>query len=165
MKRRTIGLILAFAITALSAAGIGAYAASTYGTSSDPLITLSYLTGTLTPSLMGQFQEQLSSEVAELQKEIDAAGGGSADSYKVISLKSGQVVTGGVGCEVLLRVGTAVCQASYSPGLVDMTGGGTLDSGGSLAANHLYLVTIEGGGLKATASTVMVLIRGSYTVS
>jgi hypothetical protein len=46
-----------------------------------------------------------------------------------------------------------------------MTGGGTLNSGGSLTANHLYLVTIEGGGLKATASTVMVLIRGPYTVS
>jgi hypothetical protein len=48
---------------------------------------------------------------------------------------------------------------------VDTTAGGCLDSGGSLSANHLYLVTIDGGGLKATASTVKVLARGSYTVS
>ena len=43
--------------------------------------------------------------------------------------------------------------------------GGSLDSGGRLEKNHLYLVTIEGGGLKATASTVKVLARGSYTIT
>jgi hypothetical protein len=164
MKRKTLALALAFVLTAVAAAGVGAYAASNYGTSADPLITLSYLNESLTPSLLGQFQKELSGAVQELESEI-ANSVADADSYKVVSLKSGQIITGKVGCELLLRIGTASCKAQYSPGLVDMTGGGSLDSGGNLEKNHLYLVTIEGGGLKATASTVMVLARGSYTVT
>ncbi len=164
MKRKTLALVLAFVLTAVIAAGVGAYAASNYGTSADPLITLSYLNESLTPSLLGQFQKELSGAVQELEAEIGNSGA-AADSYKVVSLKNGQIITGKVGCELLLRIGTAACAAQYSPGLVDMTGGGSLDNGGSLVKNHLYLVTIEGGGLKATASTVMVLARGSYTIT
>ena len=51
-----------------------------------------------------------------------------------------------------------------APGLVDMTAGGTLSSGGSLVQNHLYLGTIDGRGVKAT-SAVTFLGRGSYTIS
>jgi len=41
-----------------------------------------------------------------------------------------------------------------------------LGSGGtSLTANHLYLVTIEGHGVTATAATVRLLVRGSYSIA
>lgn len=164
MRRKRLALVLAFILTAVAAAGVGVYAASNYGTSADPLITLSYLNESLTPSLLGQFQKELSGAVQELEAEINQSSA-AAGSYQVVTLKSGQIIKGKVGCELLLRIGTAACVAQYSPGLVDMTGGGSLDSGGSLEKNHLYLVTIEGGGLKATASTVKVLARGSYTIT
>ena len=80
-------------------------------------------------------------------------------------LNEGQTLTGGVGCEVMLRVGSAVCVSPSDPGLVDETTASTLANGGALAQNHLYMMTIEGRGVRATAGTVKVLARGSYTVS
>ena len=158
MKRRTLALTLAFILTAVVAAGIGAVAASNYGTSSDPLVTRSYLDEKLTPELMTQFQKELDKAVNDLEVSGEAA------DYEVVTLTQGQTLTGKVGCELLLRLGTATCKAQYSPGLVDATGGGSVDSGAALAANHLYLVTIDGGGLTATADSVTILAKGPYTV-
>ena len=154
-KNKKLTIILSVILAVAVIAGVSAYAASVYGTSSDPLITLSYLNETLTPKLLEQFKAELDSAVNELN---------AGSSFNVVTLTRDQVLTGGVGCEIMLRVGTAVCSATDSPGLVDTTGGSTLDNGGSLMKNHLYMVTIAGGGIKATADTVKVLVRGSYTV-
>ena len=67
-------------------------------------------------------------------------------------------------CELLLRSGTATCVSDSSPGLVDMTDGATLANGGALKANHLYLATIEGRGVRASTA-VTIMVRGEYTVS
>ena len=50
------------------------------------------------------------------------------------------------------------------PRLADSTDGSTLASGGALQPNHLYLITADGRGLKATADAT-VMVRGSYTIS
>ena len=34
-----------------------------------------------------------------------------------------------------------------------------------LAANHLYMMTIEGRGVKAGSDTTKLLVRGSYTIA
>ena len=39
-----------------------------------------------------------------------------------------------------------------------------LGNGGALAANHLYMMTISDRGVKATAATTKVLVRGTYEV-
>ena len=62
-----------------------------------------------------------------------------------------------------LRSGTATCVSDTSPGLVDMTAGTTLAGGGALTANHLYLATIEGRGVKASTA-VTLLVRGTYSI-
>ena len=85
--------------------------------------------------------------------------------FQVVTLSSGQTLTGDIGCEVMLRVGTATCVAPSTPGLIDETTAGTLNHGGSLVQNHLYMMTIEGRGVKATAATTKLLVRGTYTVS
>lgn len=64
----------------------------------------------------------------------------------------------------MLRVGTAVCVSDSAPGLIDTTEGTTLNHGGALQANHLYMVTIATRGVTATADVVKVLARGSYTI-
>ena len=83
----------------------------------------------------------------------------------MVTLYDGQTLTGGVGCEVMLRIGSAVCVSPSSPGLIDETTAATLAGGASLAQNHLYMMTVEGRGVQATAATTKLLGRGSYTVS
>ena len=82
----------------------------------------------------------------------------------MVELSAGQTLTGSAACELLLRSGTATCVSDSSPGLVDMTDGATLANGGALKANHLYLATIEGRGVRASTA-VTIMVRGEYTVS
>ena len=82
----------------------------------------------------------------------------------MVTLSEGQVLTGVIGCEVMLRVGTAVCTSPSAPGLIDQTNASTLNNGGTLQQHHMYMMTIEDRGVKATSGTVKVLVRGSYTI-
>ena len=52
-----------------------------------------------------------------------------------------------------------VSQAEASVG-----GGLSVSGGGALAANHLYMMTVENRGVKAGADTVKLLVRGTYTI-
>ncbi len=117
--------------------------AGNVGSEADPLVTYSYV------------NETFKNEVIS-----DANGG-----FVLVTLNKGQVLNGEIGTEVLLRVGTAQCMAKSSPGLIDTTDASTINDGTALKKNHLYMMTIEDRGVKATASTVKVLVRGSYTVS
>ncbi len=170
-------------LVCLTLAG-AALAAGQQGTQSDPLVTLSYLNQQATPAILAQVDAKLTQREAELKaqlaavvdgyvREVEAAlnapGGAAGTSsgsaaYRVVTLNAGQTITGGASCEFLLRSGTAVCVSDSSPGLVDMTDGSTLASGGALAANHLYLATVEGRGVRASAAATL-LVRGSYTIS
>lgn len=156
MKNRKLITILSIALAVVIIAGVSAFAATSFGTSSDPLITLSYLEKTLTPQLLEQFGD-------ELETALSSSGGTS--TYTVVTLAKGQTLTGAVGCEIMLRIGTASVSASDSPGLVDTTDASSLNNGSALKTNHLYMVTIGGNGIKATAATVKVIVRGSYTIS
>ena len=80
-----------------------------------------------------------------------------------MTLKQGQQLIAGAACEILLRSGTAVCVSDSSPGLVDMTDGSALAPGGALSANHLYLATIDGRGVKASGA-VTLMVRGNYNI-
>ena len=48
---------------------------------------------------------------------------------------------------------------------IDETTAASLNNGGALAANHLYMMTIEGRGVKAGSDTTKLLVRGSYTIA
>lgn len=159
MKKNKLTLLITAVLVLGIIAGVSVYAANNYGSKDDPLVAKSYLDQVLTPQLMDKVDEKIDAALAQSGGES-----GSAETYKVVTLSRGQTLTGKVGCEVMLRVGTASCTAIYNPGLVDTTGGTALNSGSSLVKNHLYMVTIEGGGFTATADTVKVLARGSYTI-
>ena len=156
MKNRKLITILSIALAVVIIAGVSAYAATSFGTSSDPLITLSYLEKTLTPQLLEQFGDEI---------ETALSSNGGTSTYTVVTLAKGQTLTGAVGCEIMLRIGTASVSASDSPGLVDTTDASSLNNGSALKTNHLYMVTIGGNGIKATAASVKVIVRGSYTIS
>ena len=144
-----------------------AYAAGA-GSANDPLVTLSYLNNTFSQKVQTMVNDTVDARKAEMEqalaKVLGQGGNGSGNVFTVVTLSKGQTLVGDVGCEVMLRIGTAVCGTSDSVGLIDTTSGSNLGSGGGLATNHLYMVTISTRSVTATSNTVKVLARGPYTV-
>ncbi len=140
--------------------------ASEAGSAGDPLVTLSYLNDTFLNEIMQRVDQKIAGYTGQApSQDTTVDGSSSAASFTVVTLSDGQVLTGDVGCEVMLRIGNAACIASGEPGLVDETTAGTLSNGGALLENHLYMMTIEGRGVQATAATTKLMVRGSYTIS
>ena len=147
-------LLRAVVLLALSAVLMtGVSFAAEAGSGGDPLVTLSYLNDTFFNSIMQR-----------VDQKIAQGTGQASSSFVVVTLNDGQALTGGVGCEVMLRVGSAVCAAPSDPGLIDETAGTTLADGASLVQNHLYMMTIDGRAVRASGGTAKVLARGTYTV-
>ncbi len=155
---RAVGLLMlsALLMTTLSVA-------ASVGSSKDPLITLSYLEEVFMDEVLERVDDKIDERNDELTSKLGGSGGG--DSFTVVTLSNGQTLVGDIGCEVMLRVGTAVCVSPSSPGLIDESAASTLNNGGALVTNHLYMMTIEGRGVLATSDTVKVLARGSYAVN
>ena len=159
---------------ALAAGCLVMGAALAAGDQEDPLVTLSYLNQTAIPQIVEQVEDHTAQRQQELEESFrtqlsqyqqGGQGGGSASAgYTLVTLAQGQGMRLEVGCEVLLRVGSASVQADSSPALIYLSTGGTVNSGASLEKNHLYMSTIEGRTLSADAATVKVLVRGGYTV-
>jgi len=160
-KKSRLVTLLTFVLVAVVFAGVGAYAATTIGSQSDPLVTLSYLNEKLYPQLLDKISDEADDMTAELKTSLQTSGG--VNTYTVVSLSKGQKLVGSVGCEVLLRIGSASVIATDNPGLVDTTGGSSLNAGAAVTKNHLYMVTIAGGGIQATDS-VKAIVRGAYTI-
>ena len=155
-------LLRAFVLLALSAGLMTTALAAEAGSSGDPLVTLSYLNDTFFNNIMQRVDQKIAERTGQA---LPGGTSSSAASFVVVTLNEGQTLTGGIGCEVMLRVGSAVCVSPSDPGLIDETTAATLANGGALVQNHLYMMTIEGRGVRATATTTKVLARGSYTVT
>ena len=138
------------------------------GTNQDPLVTLSYLKETFMGDILKKVDEKIAARNSQIAQQLEGeitGGSGVADTFTVVTLSQGQVLTGGIGCEVMLRVGTAACVSPSAPGLIDESNAGVLNNGGALVQNHLYMMTIEGRGVKATAATTKLLVRGAYSIA
>lgn len=178
MKKQSKKWGIRGAAIALTGACLFGGVALAAGDQKDPLITLSYLTKTATPEILKQVEEKAEQRQEDLLKQFNVAieaykeeqseqnesPTGSA-TYSVVTLSKGQVLSLGIGCEVMLRVGSATVSSGSSPALVDVTSGGSLNHGGGLVANHLYMATIADRYLTATADTVKVLVRGPHSIA
>lgn len=183
-KRNTT--ILAVLILGLTVTGIAAAAAG-YGTEADPLVTASYINDVVRPEISREIEAAAEARRTELLRAVDekiaAAGAAQNDAridavaaraaqmvdsgaaqWQVVRVPAGKTLTGAVGCQLLLRLGSAACVSSGATGLIDLSDGTVLSGGGALQANHLYMVTIDGRGFRA-GSDATVLIRGSYTIA
>ncbi len=119
----------------------------------DPLVTLSYLNDVFLGQIMTKVDQKITARNSQLLQQSGARAGMSGVEFAVGTLSKGQVLTGDIGCEVMLRVGTALLCVALNPGLIDETTAASLNNGGALAANHLYMMTIEGRGVKAGSDT------------
>ena len=160
-------LLRAVVLVVLSAVLMtGVSLAAEAGPAGDPLVTLSYLNDTFFDEIMRRVDQKIADRTGQALPGGGGSGtSGASASFVVVTLSEGQTLTGDIGCEVMLRVGSAVCVSPSSPGLIDETAGTTLAGGGALVQNHLYMMTIEGRGVRAGSGTTKVLARGSYTVS
>ena len=180
MKKRAFTTVFVL-VTAAVLIGIGAIAASNYGTSEDPLVTLSYINEVLAPNLLSQISGEIEDTAAELHSAIDSLGVGGksapARSFTPLELKPGDSLRLEAGTEIVLRSGSA----ALSGDALNMTAGQN-HGGGELTANHLYMAAGEDTELICAApdsdapdatepvatvsdEPVLVLIRGSYTLS
>ena len=111
---RLVGLLLVLTLTVAATGGAG--------TSSDPLVTLSYLNEKFLPQILSEVDkkttsreqtlsskltEQVKSETQAFEQKYGAssgnASGGMAASFTVVTLNQGQILYMGVGCEAMLR--------------------------------------------------------------
>lgn len=167
MKKRSWLAPLLVVVMIFGAMNMTVSVAAEPGSDQDPLVTLSYLNDTFLKTVLEKVDQKIAARNTEIVKQLggQASGAESANTFSVVTLTQGQILTGDIGCEVMLRVGTAACVSPSAPGLIDETSAGTLNNGGGLEKNHLYMMTIEGRGVQATAATTKLLVRGTYTVA
>lgn len=130
-------IIITLLVAAFAFATVGGvtYFASP-GDSNDPIITLSYIEDILKGEL----------------------------SFKVVNLSKGDVLIGDEGAELVLRMGSAEIIATEKGGLADLTAGYDLPDGTEMPANHHLVVPVaDGRGIEAQ-NTVIVMVKGDYTV-
>ncbi len=160
-----LGSLLAISCVLSTTVSLAAEAGST----GDPLVTLSYLNETFLRNILSAVDQKIAARNSQIVQQmggsVSTGGTSTASTFTVVTLSNGQTLTGQIGCEVMLRVGSAVCVSSSAPGLIDETAASTLNNGGGLVQNHLYMMTIENRGVKATAATTKLLVRGSYTIA
>lgn len=160
MKNKKIITIIGAVLILAVGIGVGAYAASTYGTQSDPLVAKSYLDQVLTPQLNAQYQELMDSEIQAMDNKISDVASAVKGNFAQVTLSSGQTLTVNTGCELILRSGSGTAVGTLS----DVTSGSALSSGSTLSANHLCVAGANSSGVTASGSVVL-LVRGVYTLA
>ena len=147
------------------------------GSSSDPLISLSYFEDKieeLKTSLLEQLTDTFSTKFTELEKNVDeelkkVSENGVSDpvEFKVITLSENETILCEAGTEIIVRSGksTVITSENSSGGISDITSGKDLANGEEIVNNHLLIVPkSDGRGIKATI-TGAVMVKGNYTKS
>lgn len=132
------------------------------GDLSDPLASLSYLTGIFTDTVDKRVDEKLNaSDQALLSGNLEAVSGSSTATWTETRLKEGDVLTGSTGTNVLVLAGGA--RVTFSGAVVDVTTGTAVTSGSALAVNHRYLVAENTtADFTVTSKTAVVDYQGPY---
>lgn len=145
-------LPLALMISALAAGG----------DLSDPLASLSYLTGIFTETVDKQVEARLdASDQDLLASGPEIAADSAAATWTETRLKEGDVLTASTGTSVLVLAGSA--SVTFSGAVVDVTTGTAVSSGSILTVNHRYLVAENTtADFTVTSKTAVVDYQGPY---
>lgn len=135
------------------------------GDLSDPLASLSYLTGIFTDTVNKRVEEKLDDSdedllSGDLEDEAESAGSFTA-TWAEQRLKEGDILTGTTGTSVMLLAGGA--NVTFSGSVVDVTTGTAVASGSVLTANHRYLVAEDtSAAFTVTTKTAVMDYQGDY---
>ena len=157
-----VGIAVLAAVMLISGASVLAVASP--ATTSDPLVTLSYLTGPFRTSVNSHVNSTVTSltntfntRANQVQTQITSAmTSNQAQVFVLRTLGNNGELTLPVGTEIMLRGGSATITGGS---LVNHTTGAEQASG-ALTQNHMYVVA-EAGSIRATANNTLVLVRGA----
>lgn len=181
MKRGNKLLItVAVVLAVLLVSGVSIYAATNYGSESDPLITLSYLNDKFKPEVLDEMENAIDETASQMKSDLDAQLSQTEDSiqqaesaavvhsttdvFTLVTLSSGQKLSCSAGTEMMLRSGGANGYGTADVQLSDSTDGTEISDGSALKENHMYMVQEDGNGITASPDGAEVLVRGKYTV-
>ena len=152
MIPKLIACALAVAlIVSLTVIAVGT--GSTAGTTSDPLVTLSYVNETFKAELLQQMQQQMNTSQMEFSQSITAMlqsisnqysgyapESGVETSYIGVTVPKGETLKLEAGQQFLVLSGAGKVSLNM---MVDTTAGKSLASGNALSENHFYTVPAE----------------------
>lgn len=118
------------------------------GSSSDPLVTKSYV------------EEFVGKKLAEVLGDSKSSGG---MEWEIKTVETGGQFVGNDGTEFIIRGGKAVVMDPSRSGVADLTAGVNVAAGQAAAPNHLFLIPREGRGITAQ-TTVTIMFRGGGSV-
>lgn len=147
-KNLFIGLLIGAVVSLPAAVGFSSDA----GTSTDPLVTLSYV----------------DSQIENLRVEMNNLVGQSSNAgYQILeNLNEGTRVIFGKNAEVIIRAGGGVViPGSTGEGFSDLTDGIDLRGGIAIPKNHLLLVARDDGrGIYVSMNQTYIMVKGTYQI-
>ena len=171
MKNKTL-LVIFSCVLVLSAAISAFSGVIAADTSTDPLITMSYVEEVLVPRLKSELMTYIEKNFSfftgpdvpsDSYPEVSANA-----NYTVINMKKGQVLLAKSSSEIILRSGIATAVTPFvDQGLSDMTAGAELMNGDSIPKNHYCLIPRgdDGRGLVAVSDEIYIMVRGEFEIS
>jgi hypothetical protein len=84
--------------------------------------------------------------------------------WKVVELKTGQVLTGSAGTEIIVRRGQAVVVDPVGNGIPDVTSGVDIYAGSTITNNHLLIIPRDDERAIGAKSDIVVMYRGGASV-
>jgi len=160
-----ISIVVVAAILLISGASM--LASASPGTSSDPLVTLSYLDRVFRPRLITDAtnagRDAMSSEVNRLVTAVESAPTPpSGQIFVSVTINNGQSHAIPRGAEVMLRDGTARLTAGGQ--FINHAGGTALSAGdaaaNNLVRNNMYLASADAT-ITAVGGAATILVRGA----
>lgn len=119
---------------------------ATAGSTTDPLITLSYL-----EMRLSEFSTQ------------ENSGNGSA-LFEILNVHEGDVISLGASSEIILRAGIAKAFVSEKGGLADITIGRDIGMNENIPKNHLLICPLDDGRGFIFQSEAWIMVKGNYTL-
>jgi len=177
-----LALVFALTLTVL---------ATSYDSSEDPIISLSYLMDVFHPSVKEDYEAkigELQNQITQLSAKVNQLSAESTPNESTpetdaevtppavqipdiavmepIELTTGDTLLANGVVHIMLRAGTASCIApDPTQGLSDYTEGKEIYNGESLTKNHMCLIPRgDGRGIIATSESVWIMVEGEYSI-
>lgn len=150
--KRIIAIFLIFILLITMSTAL----AGSPGSSSDPLVSQSYVDGTFKSEVLTAAQSKVNSAFG-----TSSGTGSSSGNYTALSLNSGEYVRLSSGASFMLLSGSAKV-TNISGTVIDISTGGTVSSGSSLASNRRYFCAEDTTAQFAASTAVKCFVDGSY---
>ncbi len=152
-------------------------------TSSDPLVTMSYIEQVLAPRIKNELINYIDNTYAPpkapdntgndniTEPPIDSATppvDNVAQGYVVVNMKQGQKLLAKSPAEIILRSGKAIAITPFADqGVCDMTDGSELYNHEELPRYHYCLIPRgdDGRGIVAITDEIYIMVRGEFEIS